>query len=75
MRRKRVATGLRIEIDGDRAFLAAPRALMQRAMDLSLLNYVDCDGCISTTIHDPIENAGSQAANGAVRKVRRAGRA
>jgi hypothetical protein len=68
--RKPPTTGLRIVVNGDTTILSGPRRLMERILALPLLNYITMDGQIHTTIHDPLENPGPRAANGAMREAR-----
>lgn len=63
---------LKIEIDGNDVLVTGPRDVMKGSLDLKLLNYVEIDGFIQTTIYDPPEHAGRAAANGALRALRQA---
>ena len=70
-RKQRVSTGLSLEVNGHTTRVIGPRALLERILPLSLLNYVECGGIVETTIFDPIPFRGSILANTAMRKARR----
>ena len=69
-RKRRVSTGLRLEINGHTTTVSGPQRLMARILPLNLMNYVQVDGRIETTIHDPLQYPGRVQANGAVRALR-----
>jgi hypothetical protein len=70
-RKQRVSTGLCLEVNGHLTRVSGPQRLMERILPLSLLNYVECNGIVETTIFDPVPFRGSILANTAMRKVRR----
>lgn len=61
---------LRIDVQGDQVEIIGPRQVVQRAVDTSLLNYVEMDGFIITQVYDPVPNGGRIMANSALRALR-----
>lgn len=61
---------LRIAVEGDEVEVVGRRDVVKKAMDTSLLNYVEIDGYVVAQFRDPVQHAGRQAANAAVRVTR-----
>lgn len=64
------STGIRIDIDGDQIHISGPMKILRKVLPLQLLNYVEADGEVATTMADPIPERRRVGANAVVRRMR-----
>jgi len=48
-----IRPALRIDVRGDTVVITGPRDVMKKAIDLSLVRHLECDGLVGVQLYDP----------------------